>query len=82
MPKSNYLKKNYFSQPLTLFTLLGLFLVFSGCNNKEELAYTYFGGNIISKLLLEAPMDLVSTTKSTAGSIIGIYFADCTNTPQ
>lgn len=46
MPKLKYLKKNYFSQPLNLFTLLGLFLVFSGCNNKDELAYTYFGGKI------------------------------------
>lgn len=46
MPKLKYLKKNYFSQPFTLITLLGLFLTFSGCNSREEITLTYFGGKI------------------------------------
>lgn len=46
MPKLNYLKKNYFSQPFTLITLLGLFLTFSACDSKEEITRTYFGGKI------------------------------------
>jgi hypothetical protein len=46
MPKSNYLKKNYFSQPLTLIALIGLLFSLSSCNSKEEDSYTYFGGKI------------------------------------
>lgn len=46
MSKSHYLKKNYFSQPFTLFVLLVFVFSFSGCNDSEETAYTYFGGKI------------------------------------
>ena len=46
MPKLNCLEKNYFSQPLTFLTLLGLLLSLSGCLNTEESRVTYFGGKI------------------------------------
>ena len=46
MSKINYLKKSYFSQPLSLLTLLFIIFSFSSCDNKEELTYTYFGGKI------------------------------------
>ena len=46
MSKINYLKKSYFSQPLTLFSLLALVFSFSSCDSNEEQGYTYFGGKI------------------------------------
>lgn len=46
MSKINYLKKSYFSQPLSLLSLLFIILSFSSCDNKEEATYTYFGGKI------------------------------------
>ena len=46
MLKSYYLKKSYFSQPLTLLSLLVLLFSFSSCDYQEETTYTYFGGKI------------------------------------
>ena len=46
MPKLNYLKKNYFSQPISLLTLFGLLFTFSSCDDTKENTVTYFGGKI------------------------------------
>ena len=46
MSKTIYLKKSYFSQPLTLLSLFALLFSFYGCDNNGEAGYTYFGGKI------------------------------------
>ncbi|MDN3643567.1 DUF4369 domain-containing protein [Lutimonas halocynthiae] len=40
------MKKSYFSQPISLLSLLFLLFTFSSCDNKEEKGYTYFAGKI------------------------------------
>ncbi|UCE92817.1 MAG: hypothetical protein JSV73_08270 [Flavobacteriaceae bacterium] len=46
MSKLNYLKKNYFSQPLHLMMLIGIILSFAACDNGRNVGATYFGGKI------------------------------------